>query len=648
MTSSRRSMKPCARIWWNRHRSGPGWFDFPHALVREALSGGMGTPERLRGHRRIAQALEGGGAGDEPGQARLGELAWHWLQAGDGRRAIRYATAAGDEASRQLAYEEAARLNRVALGQAEGSRMDAATRTDLLLRVVTSEYRSGNVRTAMEAFVEAAELARRSHRSDLLADAPLIVQGIGDPEVNASVLRACDAILADDAGMDDAVRARLQAQRSVALCESGRMDDALPDSDRALQLAEGSADPSLVAAILPARHLALAGPDWPFERLALAERGLELARSLDAPMEEMWARVWRTDAFWELGDVGAVDAEIERLAGLSHSLRNPIVRWHVKRFRAARALMEGRFTDAAELSEEATAEVPSENFMARVLHVTLMAAIDADVGAFTWMHANRWLVEARHSILSLTTMAWTLLSAARRDEALVYYERARGSAGRVPRDARWMITTVLLTHLSFELDDRDTAAVCHRELIPYRDRFSASGGGTVACQGSIELFLGMAATTLGLVDEAEGHLRRAIDRNAAAGARPWKARAELTLAELLRRRGASPRRTALDLAERAANTARALGMRVLLASAEALVTELTSASGPLALSPREREVATLVTRGLSNREIARTLYLSERTAENHVQHILTKLGFDSRAQIAAWAVAEGLASTDGN
>jgi predicted ATPase len=41
-------------------------------------------------------------------------------------------------------------------------------------------------------------------------------------------------------------------------------------------------------------------------------------------------------------------------------------------------------------------------------------------------------------------------------------------------------------------------------------------------------------------------------------------------------------------------------------------------------------------RGMTNRQIAETLVLSERTAENHVQHILTKLGMDSRIQIAAW------------
>jgi DNA-binding NarL/FixJ family response regulator len=62
---------------------------------------------------------------------------------------------------------------------------------------------------------------------------------------------------------------------------------------------------------------------------------------------------------------------------------------------------------------------------------------------------------------------------------------------------------------------------------------------------------------------------------------------------------------------------------------------LAAASDPL--SPREREVARLVADGLSNREIAARLVISERTAQNHVQHILDKLGFANRAQVAAWA-----------
>jgi DNA-binding NarL/FixJ family response regulator len=54
------------------------------------------------------------------------------------------------------------------------------------------------------------------------------------------------------------------------------------------------------------------------------------------------------------------------------------------------------------------------------------------------------------------------------------------------------------------------------------------------------------------------------------------------------------------------------------------------------LSSREVEVARLVARGLTNKQIGERLYVSERTAENHVQHILVKLGFSNRSQIAAW------------
>ena len=61
------------------------------------------------------------------------------------------------------------------------------------------------------------------------------------------------------------------------------------------------------------------------------------------------------------------------------------------------------------------------------------------------------------------------------------------------------------------------------------------------------------------------------------------------------------------------------------------------------LTRREREVAAVVVRGLSNQEIADELVVSVKTVEAHVTRILSKLGFSSRSQIAAWAVAKGLA-----
>lgn len=60
------------------------------------------------------------------------------------------------------------------------------------------------------------------------------------------------------------------------------------------------------------------------------------------------------------------------------------------------------------------------------------------------------------------------------------------------------------------------------------------------------------------------------------------------------------------------------------------------------LTAREREVAALITKGKLNREIADELIISETTAERHVANILVKLGFNSRTQIAVWAVEKGL------
>ena len=57
------------------------------------------------------------------------------------------------------------------------------------------------------------------------------------------------------------------------------------------------------------------------------------------------------------------------------------------------------------------------------------------------------------------------------------------------------------------------------------------------------------------------------------------------------------------------------------------------------LTKRERQVADLISEGLTNQAIARRLVISPRTAQSHVEHILAKLGFTSRAQVAAW-VAE--------
>ena len=64
----------------------------------------------------------------------------------------------------------------------------------------------------------------------------------------------------------------------------------------------------------------------------------------------------------------------------------------------------------------------------------------------------------------------------------------------------------------------------------------------------------------------------------------------------------------------------------------------TTAEGSFSpLSPREEEVLREIARGLSNKEIARTLDIAETTVKIHVQHILRKLGLSSRVQAAVYA-----------
>ncbi|MDV6280218.1 protein kinase domain-containing protein [Rhodococcus jostii] len=69
-------------------------------------------------------------------------------------------------------------------------------------------------------------------------------------------------------------------------------------------------------------------------------------------------------------------------------------------------------------------------------------------------------------------------------------------------------------------------------------------------------------------------------------------------------------------------------------------TPKTSPPDSTTLTKREKQVAELIAEGLTNKAIAARLVISQRTAQGHVEHILTKLGFTSRAQVAAWVVEE--------
>jgi DNA-binding CsgD family transcriptional regulator/tetratricopeptide (TPR) repeat protein len=100
-----------------------------------------------------------------------------------------------------------------------------------------------------------------------------------------------------------------------------------------------------------------------------------------------------------------------------------------------------------------------------------------------------------------------------------------------------------------------------------------------------------------------------------------------------------------DAFARAREAGRALPLEEIVADALSLAettgTDASAASARASpLTRREREVAALIARGLTNRQIAEVLFIAERTVDTHVEHILAKLGLGSRAQVAAWVVEQ--------
>jgi DNA-binding CsgD family transcriptional regulator len=153
---------------------------------------------------------------------------------------------------------------------------------------------------------------------------------------------------------------------------------------------------------------------------------------------------------------------------------------------------------------------------------------------------------------------------------------------------------------------------------------------------------------------ATGFFRAALRKSAALGDEYAAARARARLAAaLLARDDSDSRRDGREELVEAHIAFSRLGAASDVSTVEALGAQhgvrprarRASANGsasPGGITPREREVLELLVRGLTNRQIAATLSITEKTAEGHVSNILAKLGVASRGQAAGYAVANGL------
>lgn len=230
--------------------------------------------------------------------------------------------------------------------------MSDSERAVLLIELATAEYRAGQLASSLQHAVSAADAAERDGRLDLVADAALVVRGVGHHPVAATLLQLCDRALSDE-HCPPGRRARLFAQRATALAELGELTEAVADSATAVAAAAAAGDPVAELEAIRARVAALSGPQHKAEWLGLGSRAIELATSVGQPLAAVLGRIWRIDAAYQLLNLEAVDAEILQIAQLAESTRLPLARWHLLRQQASRAALAGQFAVARDRSWDA-------------------------------------------------------------------------------------------------------------------------------------------------------------------------------------------------------------------------------------------------------------------------------------------------------
>jgi DNA-binding CsgD family transcriptional regulator len=620
--------------------SGGEWH-FGHDLIRDTARAELPTADRLATHARMADHLRGR-AGTSPAV-----VAYHLLESlpvGDAALAARWAELAAEEAMAQLAWEDAVafytRALRAATDQAAAGHgatgHGAAERCRLLRGLGLAQLRSFDLAAGSSTLRAAAGAARAAGDPRLTGEVALAMEGFTDPAWVTLGKQLCDEALAGLPADDSPLRARLLARRAAEATYQWE-PEAGPLSEQALAMAERTGDPQALRSALRARQQARGGPDGVLDRVELGTRMLALGVADSDDDAVLWGRLWRVDAFAQLGRINDADAELTLLAPTVARLRSPGPDWHLRRSQAALAFGRGEFGYARQLAEESLRLTAHGHENMRTLAAALLVRLNALTGRDEWLEPSlddfRWSPP-----FGMVMRALWHLTLGRRGEARRYYQPG-DAFDRVP-GIRYLITYASLAELAAAFGDRETAGQVHRSLLPYADLFVCSGAGLTMIDGSARRYLGLTAGALGRLDEAVRHLREAVAANEREGLAACAALATADLARVLVRRARTGDRSeAAALAVSAAAAAERLGMLPLLRDARDLGAALDGSSSAGPLTRREREIAGLIARGLTNRQIAAALHISERTAENHVQHILAKLGLHTRTQIAAWTAA---------
>jgi predicted ATPase/DNA-binding CsgD family transcriptional regulator len=626
-------------------------FVFRHALTREAVySDVLGRERRLK-HRAVLQALEEAHTADP--EAVIDLLAYHSLQARDLTKAARYARLAGGRAVRMSAYREAVAHYEMALELLETD--DPRARADLYDTLAEAAYPLGDTDLYLRYWREAQRLYEqagdRRKVADIYRRLGRVAWERGEREDAFAYTRAALAVLeAEPPGRELAMAYSALSQLHML---SSHSRENIAWGEKALDLADALGDDGVRAHALNNIGCGLCQVGEIARGIAALEESLAIAQRGNLVSDALRACLNLSDLLIYIGAFGraaAVAAEgvarAERAGWRSH-------RGQLLDILAAAKIALGNWDEADALLDQiihtSVMEFPVTRLFASTTKGELLVIRGHPDDARRLVEDIQPLCEAEGEFQVLGRLFLVL---GHIYQALGDHDRAAAAIDRCL--ALWDEVGILIGAQELLFDSiqiylavgreqdarrrlRDLSLVIERAATRLTQARLEDARGVMAAyegrhrdavdfyQQAIVLWHGMECS----YEEAKSRLRRAESLLLGGDATVrGEARDELIVAhEVFQRLGAVPNAAA---AERAM---RRHGLRPRPRSA---------AGRGGTLSPREREVLTLIVRGCSNREIAAELFISQKTTEIHVGNILAKMGCSSRTQAAALAIARGL------
>ncbi len=652
-------------------------YGFRHALLREVIYDDLLPGERAELHLRLAQALEATLNQDDHLAIRAAAVAHHFNAAGDQPQALRTAVAAARAVERGGTPGAAAALFDRALALwprvAEPEPLAGVEHTTLLALAARAHGLDADEAHAINLYEQALgqiEEAEEPHRvAGILAELASARWAMGRAEAARADLDRALALLPESEPSPE--RARILEQKARFLLLQGRFAESRDAADEALRAAEAAGVEDTKALVLNRLGLCLFLLGEEERGEPVMRESLELARRSGSNDQLAAVFVNFADALHMAGR-GEEAAELTAQGEKEIAPGDRSILWIICA-RSEILFYLGRWDEAeailpARNSGQGTATLA--NLLLRRASLMLGRG-DADAARKAVEHAGSWLANSVEPQYIAPAGALTVeleLRSGNLEAAREAAEKAIDQLEFCSDDAaRMALISAAATAVEAEAAERarDLGDDAELEAAQLRAELGAARTAAAADVTGRDLERAYQAT-------AVAHLARARDDadaadRAAAAADAWDQLPRPYQAAMCRRREAEihaahgEREAAGAAAAKSLAAAEQLGSEWLAAEVAGLIARArlptgataTGASGdgarpdgngtappeedPFGLTPRERQVLAALADGATNREIAASLFMAEKTASVHVSRILAKLGVRSRTEAAAVA-----------